>query len=345
MLRRDTSRLTKRAGLALGFFFFLMVLGELRFLTVFQADNLSEWFAAARGVVIGQPHWRAYQNRLLGPHIIEVLAWLSGSYRVGFFMFAGISLYAVKALWCAAVYRLTADRRAAVYSVIGFSALFLLLQDRHWLYPWDFLDTLIFSGLAYCMWTTRRILPLVLLFFAALFNREAALFIPLWLVLDGVRFINKQGWFSLEVASSGKIAGGSLLLVGGAAVTKLVRDALFVTSHHPTTGLDEAHALIGNHIYFGRNLADFFVGNLMNLDYAFVTALIVGFLLLLARRWQRTNHQARVTVLLLVMLMNVFVFGLINETRMFLMFIPFVLLLLQDIPPSGDVMRDDEADD
>ncbi len=218
-----------------------------------------------------------------------------------------------------------------------------MLQDRHWLYPWDFLDIVIFSGLACCMWTTRRVLPLGLLFFAALLNRETALFIALWIILDGFGFISPQGWFTLNVVSRWKVAIGTLLLVGGAAITKIVRDSLFVTSHYPGTGLDEAHALLGNHIYFGRNLAAFFIGNLMSLDYAFVTALIVGLVLLLARRWKRTDHQVRVTVLLLVMLANVFVFGLINETRMFLIFIPFILLMLQDILPSGDVMLSDEA--
>ncbi len=99
MPRSDAPRLLKTVYTALGFLFFLMVLGELRFLTVFHAENLSEWFAAARGVVIGQPHWRAYQNRLLGPYLIELLTWVFGSYRVSFLVFAGVLLYAAKVLW------------------------------------------------------------------------------------------------------------------------------------------------------------------------------------------------------------------------------------------------------
>jgi hypothetical protein len=54
---------------------------------VFQADY-SRSVEAARGVVIGRPHWRIYQSRVLAPYIIQGLSHLFGSYPGGYVVFS-----------------------------------------------------------------------------------------------------------------------------------------------------------------------------------------------------------------------------------------------------------------
>ncbi|MBV9848099.1 MAG: hypothetical protein JO250_00285 [Armatimonadetes bacterium] len=59
----------------------LVTLMEIRALNVMHGDSELQYSAAADGVILGTPHWRAYQNRLLGPVLVALPQFtLGGSY-------------------------------------------------------------------------------------------------------------------------------------------------------------------------------------------------------------------------------------------------------------------------
>lgn len=327
-----TKPTTKTDYLLYGGVFFLLTMVELRFLHVFLGQHISEWIDASHGIVIGQPHWRAVAHRILAPYIVHGLSQVTASYQAALIWFLGTALFAAKVLWFYLVERLTGSAIVALRYTVLFSAMFVMMQDRMWILPWDIVDLLVFSLFAYGIYKGCSIRFFVVLFFVELFNREAALFIALWILLEGMRFVDPRGWWTLEVVHRGRAVLGGALMIGGMAVTKWLRDTLFETSHFTWVGTDEAHRLIGNHIYFSRNVGDFF-RNFASLENAAISLGLLAVVVLLKRAWRKEDRMVRLTLLWGAMVFNIFFFGLINETRMWQMLIPFVLLLvLQGAP-------------
>ncbi len=300
---------------------------------------MSEWIDASHGIVIGRPHWRAVAHRVLAPYLVYGLSHLTASYQAALIWFMGTVLFAAKVLWFSLVKRLTGCEATALRYTVLFSALFIMMQDRMWILPWDIVDLLVFSLFAYGIYKGCRTRFFVVLFFIELLNREAALFIALWIVLDGLRFVHPRGWWTIEVVNRGRVALGGALLVGGMAVTKWLRDSLFETSHFPWVGTDEAHRVLGNHIYLFRNLGDFF-RNFASLENAAISLGLLAVVVLFVRSWQKQNRMVRLTLLWGAMVFNIFFFGLINETRMWQMLIPFVLLLVLQGAPAEVVSEE-----
>jgi len=116
-----------------------------------------EWEAlvdAAVGVTEGRPHWRAFQNRLLGPCMVLGISALGFTLKQSILIFtAGMLL----------IYNLVLYRLLHIYlsSVRSFLLVCLWLYgfmvfQCAWLYVWDMIDIIIFTLASFVIVFERR---------------------------------------------------------------------------------------------------------------------------------------------------------------------------------------------
>ena len=106
--------------------------------------NWNELSEAASGVLDGRPHWRAYQNRLLGPWLVLGLSKVGISYRTALIVFSALTFVIHNFLLAHLLRRLGQSPLATTLWVLFFCTAFLLLQHR-WFYTWDSIDLLLFT--------------------------------------------------------------------------------------------------------------------------------------------------------------------------------------------------------
>ncbi|HIV72435.1 MAG TPA: hypothetical protein H9903_15985 [Candidatus Aquabacterium excrementipullorum] len=211
-----------------------------------EAQRMQDLIDASQGVLQGTPHWRAYQNRLLGPALVDALRVLTAY---------PLHLYVLLMLGVANTALLLALRRLSpgeppasrlTWKVMAISAVVWVLGKHRWSYPWDFLESLLLLAMAYLAFTKpERIGAFVLLFAVAILSRESALFIPVFMVLYTV--VSRRPLLGRPVLCA------IVLVVLGTAFVQLTRSLLFVHSMSPGVGDDLAHASFGNHWQLAAN--------------------------------------------------------------------------------------------
>ena len=159
-------------------------------------------------------------------------------------------------------------------------------------------------------------------------NRESALFIALFLVLDGVSLLwQKTG--EAKGRAAARLTLGVVLLILGVVATKLARDFLFVERQWGGADLD--HALIGNHIRFAENVRDIFYFNWFNGNVLHTAPLVLFLSFLILTCPGQTRRQRVGTLIAFAVFGGVLIFGAINETRMLLPFITLFTFCVVDL--------------
>ena len=90
---------------------------------------------------------------------------------------------------------------------------------------------------------------------------------------------------------------------------------------------DKAHELIGNHIYFSENLKNLFYHNMFTINIinsAFILG-TVAYVIYFIKRY--SDAQIKAALVYLTLVINIIVFGLINETRMYFILFPFIIFI------------------
>jgi hypothetical protein len=136
----------------------------------------------------------------------------------------------------------------------------------------------------------------------------------------------------IYLASRSKLVIGSLLTLGGIVYTKLIRDYLFISQ--PNGFNNSAHAQIGNQIHFSKNIPDLFFNNLTSihiLNSIFILG-SVAYLVYFIKQYK--DRQIKAFVVFIILVVNILIFGLINETRMYIILIPFLIFFQLEIAKS-----------
>ena len=266
-------------------------------LMVLHGVNLETYAIHTISPITGHAWWRAFQNRLLAGFIVDNI---SNNIVLAYQIFIFFSLLAMNFL----TYYLYKD----ILPVIALAFMFLGLQGARFLYGWDFLDLIILTTLLILIDKKVNIWGYMILFAVAIFNRESALFIPAWLIID--HFKRKEMWY------------GFIMLISGYVIINLLRD-MFVTSIYPSIGLDESHRDIGNSILFAKNIQYFFRHyDSWNMgDFAYIPALMISSVLLC---W---NANKKILLLTGFIILQILIFGCIHETRVWFITIPFIIYL------------------
>src|SRR5262249_51017633 len=71
----------------------LFALAQVRLIPLALRGRFTESAVAASGVLIGRPHWRVYQNRILGPWMVNILDLPVHDFSVSYSLYALILLF------------------------------------------------------------------------------------------------------------------------------------------------------------------------------------------------------------------------------------------------------------
>jgi hypothetical protein len=322
------------AGRPLYVYFFLLaflVFLELRLIILVHGCHLDELIASVDSIFAGMSHWRAYQNRLLGPALVQAVAFVTRqSFSESYPIVIGMLVCAINSTAFFVFLGLSRDRALAFRYTVYSALLFVAFQDRTWLYVWDLLDQIIFFIFMYLVVKRMHLRWLALLFLVAVLNREDALFISFWIIIDAVTFTGppaQKNNLSRTITVNRKhLLWGGLLALLGVLYTKMIRDLLWAGSSLPWVGVDAEHAALGQHFQLMRNMRYCFgLSFLKDFNIAPLGALLLAFYLVARRR--SDERSVKLAVLTGVMLLSTLVFGIIGETRTLLIFIPFFLVL------------------
>lgn len=304
-----------------------------------HAVNFEALSQAAYGVIEGKPHWIAYQNRLLGPALVYWISQTGITYSQALQAFDLLMILLQNVILGVLLRKSTKSRAEALIWIIVFSFSFICIQHL-WFYPWDSIDLIVFTLFAWGILQAKSMLFFILLFCVGIANRESALFIALYIMIDSFRLSARIN--DLYLKSRLKLITGAFLMLLGMAYTKIVRTFLFVSRQN---GLDDkSHETIGNHIYLIDNLKNLFYVNFFS-TAAINSAFILGstaYLLFFFRQY--TDAQLKATLVYCAIVTNILIFGIINETRMYIILLPFIafMKISADIDPSIPSPRDHE---
>ena len=224
------------------------------------------WLAIATySPIDGHAFLRAFQNRLLPAEIMSLIDSVNilSAYRIFILVFTFICNILVFILF------IKLGNKKALVMTFMFSLAFILFQDQNppLLYGWDFIDVAITILVLIGIENNSGIWYYICLFTIGIFNRESAIYIPLWMLISA---------FPKEKR---KMVYSSAMLLIGVGLIYYLRVILFKGSIRLDIGLDESNKLLGNHILLFKNLfylfdKPFFV-NIRFAHYTFIPAIIV----------------------------------------------------------------------
>jgi hypothetical protein len=311
---------------------------------------------ASRGVLSGHPPWRAFQARLLGPLAFAgfeaVIEWgriispsaysafervfsLPGTRDLAVLnAFVALMILAKNFVCFALLLRYSGSLIKAVGGTLLGTLLFVLLSN-YWLYMWDLFELILFSFLAYMIFGRNRVGPAFFALYAvSLANRESAVFFGVWLLC----YATAQALIERRYAWREAAIGIVLIIIAVAYVTTLRQQALIESTLGHETGSvwsasaigksGELHQALGNHLFLIMNTKEFFK-NLVSTHF-YVDILVIGLVLhgLILAKLGMTRRSAKLlaigafNLILLVCILN---FAAVNETRLFLICVPFIV--------------------
>ena len=322
-----------KSSLALGVLSlaFLLALIQVHHIFIIYSTTLNANIDAAVGVTTGHPHWRVYQNRILGPYLLKGLAGLfSGGYTDSYtlIMIASLTLAGHQA-W--RIGKKLGGTQTGWFALVLLHLAFVSILSQSWLYLWDFIGLNVFLAFVDFVISERPWYWFLGLFAVAILNRDSAQLIALWMILEPTcRWLTRRplpGRTSLTMVSAGIIC-----IAVGRWIIDFLRTSLLV---------EEVGFKIVGGIPAGYG-PDFFwnlptnlmllqqilhPGSLTEFVYSFLPLAIfiiaIYFVIVLAYRELRYLALAMIFAVSLVLIL---LFGSMPETRVFMETIPLVIL-------------------
>lgn len=283
---------------------------------------------AAYGVITGRPHWRAFQNRLLGPYLVLGINTVVPTYRQSLLVFTALGLLAQNALFYILLRSIYLSVRAAVLCVCFWSFMFLVLQD-YWIYTWDMIDILIFTIISYIILFVDNKRLMIFLYPTAILNREIALFVPVICIFYEVYSIFYSRKYLTSINKREHILyciTYIIFIICGFIYIKLSRDYLFLESSFG--GVDGGNQFIGNHVNLFHNLKEIFFVGFLSGSEAYVVTLWMVVIYLSIIFIETNNISIRLAILLFYMIVvNIIIFGLLNEARVYFPLISLAIFI------------------
>ena len=297
--------------------------------------DLHEAYALEDGMLTGHPHWRLFQNRMLAPWIFGAVRHVTGwqtprAYEASFILL--LSLFYVTLGCC--LWELTKTFRTAVLGLpaaFALNAILLMpngspLMHQFWIYLWDLIDLTIFTLLVWALLSSQRAWVLAVIIAVEIFNREVALILAGLLLVDA--FLRRAVLEAPE--ASRQIILGAALAIGGLIIIEGLRSALLV-AEVGRTRWPWAKTGQSFNLEILRNVAELLPPHMpgrlkiMLPQYGTILAFAVwiGYN---AVRGVRANRRA--AIWFAVLFATVFVFGYAVEWRVWLVFVPYVVLTL-----------------
>lgn len=303
--------------------------GQIRLIHAAFGSHVAAHIDAAQGVVDGLPHWRVFQSRVLGPAMVHAATWTGLSREAAYdtLMFVWLSLFFAVVMAAATdLWRSTPAALAAAGTAAFFNA---TLMQGEWLYAWDFIDLIVFAALTWAVLCEKPLGVIAGIIVLEIFNREAAIIICGWLALDAMTaLVSRRDEPLRRRAARRQLIVAIVLAVAGQAAIEALRTVLLVREVGQEIFAEVAGpgALLGFKLGFNvYELKRWLLTqpNLMLPYGIFIGAIPVAASLGLL---SRERGLARISLLFLILWVFTLLFAVVYETRVWLAFVPFLVL-------------------
>ena len=307
--------------------------GSLRLYFLVLAREFVRSTMVGDSVVHGEPPWRMFQSRVLGPYLVHAVTVVTGRPLPEAYADCALAILFIAGLGVlVSTRRLRDPSRPALASFLLFQAGFLLLLPSLWLYVWDLISLVVFWVFNDFVMRGAPRLWFAALFGVAVLNHEIALAIAAWMVLDPiVRHVAAREDPRRPPLDTGGLVLGLGLAAGGVAVIATLRRVLLVRLSPPLEGSDLAARDWGDlQITLGQNWDS--MGRSFTLSpgqtYQFVVPIFLVAVVLLAIRLAVIDlaRFGALAIVMIAMVASFLCFGLVLETRVLMPLVPFVAM-------------------
>ncbi|MBD3384425.1 hypothetical protein GF407_05795 [candidate division KSB1 bacterium] len=283
---------------------------------------------------------QAWMNRILAPVLVLGFSKMSGlAWHSSHLFLSVLLLFLLNIMLFYYCLKLCRSPGTAACILLSYLLAFLLLQ-HYYIFLWDYIDIIIMSAFVFGILGQFPLYYFIILFFIALFNRESSLFIVFFLFIQSfqlkpnLKLISKKHLFvslSLFLINSVYIKAMRMLLYNGP-------ERKDVYTGLPGILGNENH-LMFNLKYFLYNFYYFFtkLGPDFNVVISAFIVFMVAFIIFCLIHGPPPLQRA--ALLLAAMVFSIFVSGLIMETRMWLMTLPFVCLMIAYIQSDHELLN------
>ncbi len=312
------------------FLIFILTLAQFRMIYRLNGgrDKVENFGYNEYNLITGETDIRAWVNRTLAPLMVwgfthtTSLPWHSG-----YLLLSVLILFLTNIALYYYFHTFLQNYKTALAFFITYTLAFLLLQ-HYYIFLWDYIDTLLFSAFVFGILSRFSLYYFIILFITSMFNRESSLFIALYLFIQSFQYIPK-----IKLISKKHLFISISLILINVIYIKSMRQ-LFYNGPERENVYTGIPALLGNenHLiynlkYFFTNFYYFFVK--LGPDFNVAISIFILFLIVFTISCLiHGNKPLKQTAFILaVIIFSIFVSGLIMETRMWLITLPFVFMV------------------
>jgi hypothetical protein len=277
-------------------------------------------------VTTGNPLWKTFQSRVLGPYLIKVLSLgLSDNYVAAYICFQIVTVTIAGFLCWRLGRKYGGSDQAALLALMIFLICFVLLLSPPTLYSWDLIDLIVFAVFIDFVLSRLSLGWFVGLFAIAIWNRDSAIFIALWLIFDPiVRWLYQlRNRRSKPAIDWHRIIAGIACIAAGLIIVHVLKKTLSL--EQIVQGIPASRGGEYNFV-FAINLE--LIKHSLFTPWFFVLVPFVPTLILLGAAFVRLDPERYLAIYLvaLSMLAGCFLFGYFGELRIYLILVPFVVI-------------------
>ena len=280
------------------------------------------------GVTTGHPLEKLFQSRVLGPYLIKALSFGSINHYGAAYVFFQIATVAIAAFLCWRLGRkYGGSDKNALFALMLFVMCFAMLLSPPYLYSWDFIDIIVFLVFIDFVLSDLSLPWFLGLFAIAIWNRDSANFIALWLIVDpAVRFFYERRYNLPKTPLNWhRVIAGIICIGVGLLIAELLKENLLVEETGPKFGMTTD---VGNryNLALGRNI--YFLSHPFSELKFWIAVPFIAVVISFGMKLVRLDPQRYLSIFLieLSMLLALLLAGLFGETRVFLILVPFLVI-------------------
>jgi hypothetical protein len=226
-----TMTVSHRSYLSTLFLALLLAFLAHHILVAMNGDDLRRSILADLYVLDGKPHWRVFQNRLLGPFVERMLMRAAPVPDFGRVLFDLVWFGAAFFLAGRLGWLLVGRQAGAVAAMLTFAVGLTGLFAHDWFFAWDVVGPALFMAFALLVALEAKPAWFVALFAVAIWNRDDALFIALFLIVQPV--IDWWRGRPGSIFAWAQVAAGLVCAVCGVVLIVALRRYLLVEETGP----------------------------------------------------------------------------------------------------------------
>jgi hypothetical protein len=316
---------------------------QMRLIFMLFGGDYESSVNASMGVLLGEPHWRSFQARVLGPWLVELLSQVLPNFLIAHVAFSFLTLCVMGVLSMRLGWRIGNSLAAGMFAFFIFQTSFAFLLSPHWFYSWDYTSIIVFLLFVDFVVSGRSWLWFVILLSVGIYSRQTATFIAVWMVLEGsVQLLVYRKDKEERRRDIAMLSAGLLCLFLSAVIVEAITRLLFVQEIGPKIfndmagegGVIQALRLKSNWDIF---LAAIFHPNL-NLNIVIIIFLLINMLLAVAIIYVDPRRYLALGLTFVAHELVTITFGWISETRIYVEYIPLIILATLLLTRAGTDM-------